>query len=206
MVFKKYVFKRPRVSKTFKEFDVVVKNRSALKRMVTSKKSLKKVFKKVFSYKGLKVAGITTIVGLGVHHVMDYIQSNSGCFLKGPADSVCKVRAFSCCQKEPVHGVPFCDTSPSFMDTACDGFDEDQEKSCCRLCDCQNFNCLPNQTMECQRPTVGEALTHFGQNVAKGVWSTLTTLFPWLSYLVMALAGFFFLWIASLTFKWYKSR
>ncbi|GIY64792.1 uncharacterized protein CEXT_420531 [Caerostris extrusa] len=78
----------------------------------------------------------------------------------------------------------------------CNGFDEDVEQTCCRMCDCQFTNCLPNQTMECRRPSVGEALSHFSQSLTSNVWSFLGALMPWIYWVGCVLTGLLALFLA----------
>lgn len=131
-------------------------------------------------------------MGYGIRSIVQYIESNLGCFLQDK-ESVCKVQSLSCCQKNSVEGVPFCDERLG-MTNVCNNFNEEVEKTCCRLCNCEYYNCLPNQTLECQRPTIGEALTYFTQNVSDTVLCLKST-FPCYIYMFYIFGGFIFIWI-----------
>lgn len=191
---KKLVLKRPAIARKFKQFKRTVKNVKHLENIVKSDGALRKMIKKVFSKRGIKVAGIATAVGVGAHYINDYIQSNSGCFVIS-GSSVCKVKNFSCCQPSKVDNVPFCLENPDYAKT-CDGFDEDEEKSCCRLCDCNNYNCLPHQTMECRRPTIGEALSFYAKEATSSLLGFVNFLFPWLYWMFGAFIACISIWLA----------
>lgn len=173
---RKYVVNPPRVPRRFKAFKKVSKSIGHLQSIIKNSKPLRKTMKAIFNKTTFKYAAVTTAVGVGAYYIDNYIQSNSGCFLKS-GSSTCKVKEFSCCQKDRVSNVPFCDESTKFVDT-CNGFSESKEKSCCRLCDCKNYGCLPHQRMECRRPTIDEALAYYGQNISDTFWDFFKSLFP----------------------------
>lgn len=194
MLKRKFNLSTKPISKRFSNFKVLTKSRKALKNLVASNEKLKGAIKTVFSKKGLKVVAAGTVVGAGVASIWNYIESNSGCFKKRSDGSVCKYNELSCCQKGKLDNVPFCDGMDK-MANVCNGFDEEDEKSCCRLCDCKHVHCLPGDTMKCQRPTVAEALNHFANQVGSTVWSGIGTVFPWISYVWYGLIVIFVLWI-----------
>lgn len=192
MILKKWVPRRAVVPKSLRKLKFVPKNSRSLKQMILKNETLQTVVKKVFSKSTLKKVAIGTVVGIGVQHIMSYIDSNSGCFLKGPR-SVCKVRGLSCCQKDPIDQVPFCN-EPAAFTHACDTFDEDVEKSCCRLCDCEHYGCLPGQSMECQRPTFAEAISHYAGDTVSDLLSGFQGVAPWLSYVLYGVGALIFVW------------
>lgn len=167
--------KRLKVPTRFKPFaKKVAKTAKGLNKMLHLDALLQKAFKSVFNKKIFKRAGIATAVGVGVHYVMKYVETNSGCFLKDSSTVHCKVQAFSCCQKQPIQDLPFCPEGSEVMGNPCgDNFDEEKENSCCKFCSCDYFDCKPGQKMECQRPSVGEALTHFAHETASGITSLI---------------------------------
>lgn len=195
---KKWVFKRPKIGKSFKGFRGTVKNVKHLRSFVSKNDSLRRVISKVFTKKGLVAVTAATVVGVGVSAINDYIQSNSGCFLKSE-NSVCKVKDLSCCQPDPVDELSFC--SQTVQGDPCLNFDEDKEKSCCKLCDCQFYNCLPGQEMECRRPTIGEALAHYAQGLTLGAWNWVAYLVPLLYWAAGITTALIVLWIAWKIYK-----
>lgn len=195
MLKRKFNFNAKPISKRFNNFKVLTKSQKALKKLVSSNEKLKGAIKTVFSKKGLKVAAAGALVGTGVASIWSYIESNSGCFKKKSDGSVCKYDELSCCQKGKLDNVPFCHGTKN-LTNVCKDFDEDDEKSCCRLCDCEYVDCLPGDTMKCQRPTVADALNHFASQVGSTVWSGIGTVFPWISHVLYGLAAVFVLWIA----------
>lgn len=190
-------FNPQHVSKHLKPFKHIVKSRHGLQSLVKGSKKLTKVIEKVFNKKTLMAAGVTSAVAIGVSHIWDYIESNSGCFLKRPDQTICKVQELSCCQPGKLDNVSFCDGFANSLVHTCNNYDVEKEPSCCRLCSCQHLNCLPNETAQCQRPSVADALTHFAGNVTSGITSGITSLFPWLPYVIYVLGAIFILWILS---------
>lgn len=191
-------FKRPKVNKRFKDFKFKAKSKAALQTLVAGSKKLENVLKKLFNKKTLMAAGVSTAVGLGISSIWDYIESNSGCFMKKNDRSICKVRELSCCQRGEMDNVPSCSGISPDYNNVCDNFDEEREDSCCKLCTCEAFRCDHDETMQCQRPTVAEALTHFAQTLGSGVWSSVEAIFPWISYFLYAIGVIFALWLWSL--------
>lgn len=178
----------------FKEFDFKVpKSKTAFTRVVEGNSKLSKVVNKIFSKKALIAVGAGTAIGYGIDSIWNYIESNSGCFKK-KGDAVCKVRELSCCQPGPVNNV--CPGFSKQYVNACDGYDEDVQGSCCKFCDCNTLQCGPDEEVQCQRPTVADALTHFTHTLGSNVWSVLTNLFPFLPYLLYAAVAVLFIWIA----------
>lgn len=162
---RKIPFKPKHVVKPSKHFKVFAKSKHGLKLIVEKSKKLKGVMNKIFSKKGLAVAAVGGAIGIGIDSVWNYIDSNTGCFKKNVDGSVCKYRELSCCHKTQSNEIPLCDGAQA-MKNICDDYDEDNEQqSCCKLCSCEFLNCLPTETMECQKPTVGDALNAFTQNV-----------------------------------------
>ncbi|GFS61845.1 uncharacterized protein TNCV_3651791 [Trichonephila clavipes] len=198
VAWKKWVVKRPPVTGKFKAFKSTVKNVKHLQAIVKKNKALQGVIKTIFSKKAVKVTALATVVGVGISYIDNYIQSNSGCFLHS-GSSVCKVKALSCCQPEAVDKVPFCPDQT--LENTCNGYNEDVEKTCCRLCDCQYYNCLPHQRMECQRPTIAEALSYYAQEMTSSVWSAFMFLIPWLTWVVGTGIALLVIWIAWNVYK-----
>lgn len=192
MLKRKFNFNTKPISKRFNNFKVLTKSQKALQKLVKSNKKLSGAIKTVFSKKGLKVVAAGAVIGTGVASIWNYIESNSGCFKKRPDGTVCKYNELSCCQKGKLDNISFCDGMEKLVNV-CKDFNEDDENSCCRLCDCKYVNCLPGETMKCQRPTVAEALNHFASQVGSTVWSGIGTIFPWISYVLYGLATIFVL-------------
>ena len=197
MLKRKFDFNPKPVSKRFKNFKIIPKSQNNLKTILKQNKNLKKAFDTVFSKKGFAVAATGTVIGTGIASILNYIESNSGCFKKKADGSVCKHREFSCCQKDKLDNIDYCEEIDK-LTNVCDNFNEDNEKSCCRLCDCKYGNCLPNETMQCQRPTVGDALNHFASQVGSTVWSGIGTIFPWLRYFIYGIVVVFVFWIINI--------
>ncbi|GFQ68169.1 uncharacterized protein TNCT_729901 [Trichonephila clavata] len=161
-----------KISKRFDQFNFSVPNVKRLELHVKQHSALKSALKQIFSKKAFVLATGSTLIGLGTHYVNEYIQENSGCFLYEKGRVHCKVKELSCCQPQPVHDVPFC--SLHLSSQLCTGFDEDAEKSCCRLCDCQHQRCWPGQELKCRRPTVAEALSYFSKDFGFGWFFKMT--------------------------------
>lgn len=202
MALKRWVPNRPVTYKRFEKFNKPLGRvtKRSIRKMFKLHKKLKPTVKRIFSRKTLKIVGITSVVGYGIYQIVDYINSNSGCFLKGP-NFTCKVKAYSCCQKEAVNGVEFCDEGVLENKNICEGYDINKEESCCRYCTCDVYDCSPHETMECQRPTVGEALTHFAETLSSSVISGVQTVFPWLTYGVYVFIGFLLMWFVSIAYR-----
>lgn len=190
-------FKPRKVNKRFRDFKFQTKSKAALQKLVAESKKLENVLKKLFNKKTVMTVGIGSAVGIGITSIWNYIESNSGCFMKRNDQSVCKVRELSCCQQDQLDNVPFCDGFELHYQNICDNFNEEQEGSCCKLCTCDAFHCDSDETMQCQRPTVADALTHFAQTVGSGVWSTIDTIFPWLSYVFYGIGIILIIWLCS---------
>lgn len=202
---RRFNFNPKPVSKHFEDLKFFARSKVALETLVKSHNKLKKVVKKIFSKKGLTIAATGTIVGVGVTSIWNYIESNSGCFKKRADGSICKVREFSCCEKSKLDNVNFCDGLEK-MANVCDNFDEEKEKSCCRLCECEHADCLPNETMQCQRPTVADALNHFASQVGSTVWSGIGAVFPWISYVIYGIIAIVSFWILNTIRVWIKNK
>lgn len=192
-VLKKWILAPAKLPFKYKPFSKTVKSVSHLEAVAKKNKALKYAIKTIFNKGTVTVALGGTAIGVGISKINNYIQSNSGCFIK-TADSVCKVNALSCCQPDSVDNLPHCNLQPKQLDP-CRGFDEDKEQTCCRFCDCQVQNCLPNETMECRRPTIAEALTHFAGTLTSSFWRFLTNLFPSISWILGIVGGLLALWI-----------
>jgi hypothetical protein len=202
----KWVRRRPKDLGKFKKFRSVTRTGDKLQTLVAGHSKLKKAFQKVFKKKvlGTIVAGGAAIYG--ITEVVDYINSNSGCFLKGPGDQICKFKELSCCQQDPIENVGFCSAQPfrppELLKDACKGFDEEVKNSCCpETCSCEFYDCAYGQTMECQRPTVGEALSHFAGGVFSTLWSGIKEVFPWIRYVLYVVCGLFLLWMTTFVRK-----
>lgn len=202
VVWKKFVKHLRPVSKgshKFNRFTKTVKNVKHLDAMVKKNKALKSIIHTVFNKNTVKLTVGATAVGVGISYINEYIQSNSGCFLKS-YDSLCKVQALSCCQPDAVDSVPFCTLKPLAHDP-CVGFDEDKEKSCCKLCDCQYNDCLPHQSMECRRPTIGDALGYYARELTSSFWNMLEHIFPWMLWILGVCGAFLMAWIGIVIYK-----
>lgn len=190
--------KKLNIPPRFKKFsNKIAKTTNGLKNMLHADTLLKKAFHSVFNKKLFKRAAGATVVGVGIHYVMKYINTNSGCFLKDSSNVHCKVKNFSCCQKEAIDELPFCPEGPNTFDPCGTDFDEDKEQSCCKLCSCDHYDCKPGQKLECQRPSVGEALTHFAHEAVTG----FARLIPGLDSFFYAVVGLFVLLIALKLFR-----
>lgn len=196
-LFTKFV---PSSKTAYKQFDAVpVKRLSSLKRNNAFKKTAKTLFGKHKKFWGVTlVAGATT--AYAVTWVENYIASNSGCFLLSD-DGACKVRELSCCQPDPVDNLSFCQL-PIPQPEPCQHFNEDTEKSCCRFCDCKVQPCLPGQTLECRRPTVGQALSYLSENVTSTLlnwtsplWKTILSYVLWIAGIGSVFLGGWMLWV-----------
>lgn len=183
--FKKYYVNPPHVPRKFKAFKKAARNIGHLKKIIRTNQTLRKVVKGIFSKTSLKITAVGGVVGTGAYYLNKYIQSNSGCFMKS-GSSICKVKELSCCQKDKLANVPFC--PKMFPEHTCNDFDENKENSCCRLCDCQSYRCLPHQSMECRRPTVDEALAYYAERAADAFWNIIKSLFPYLYWFLGILA------------------
>lgn len=188
--------RRQKIHKKFESFKMKPKSKAEVNILVGKKSDFKKVVQHLFSKKTLAVAGVGGAVGFGVTSIWNYIESNSGCFKKNSDGSVCKVRELSCCQPKQLEDIPYCDGWNHYQNL-CNQFDEEQEGSCCKLCTCKDVLCNENEEMQCQRPTVAEALSHFAENLSSGVWSGVTTLFPWVSYIVYGIGIMLGIWLLS---------
>lgn len=204
--FRKWVSKKPKILNQYKKFNRAAKSIASLTSTVTKNKKLKKAIDTLFTKKNFKIAGITTVTAIGVHHIMGYVKANSGCFLKGSNSKVCKVKELSCCQKDKVDNVPFCDNMQGINDNICDGFEEDKTDSCCRLCDCSTLKCDWGQTAECKKPDIAEALSYFAQSFFSKIWSGVTDIFPVLKYVVYILSGLFIYWISMFVYKRFRKQ
>ncbi|GFY67225.1 uncharacterized protein TNIN_228241 [Trichonephila inaurata madagascariensis] len=198
VAWKKWVVKRPPLTLKFKVFKSTAKNAKYLQAIVKKNKALQGVLKTIFSKKAVIVTALAKVVGVGISYIDNYIQSNSGCFLYS-GSTVCKVKALSCCQPEAVDKVPFCHDQT--LENICNGYNEDVEKTCYRLCHRQYYNCLPHQRMECQRPTIVEALSYYAQEITYSVWSAFLLLVPWLTWVVETGITLLVIWISWNIYK-----
>lgn len=200
MKLKKFVKLKPRVSRKFDSFNIKVKGKPGLKILVNQDSKLKTAVRGVFSKRGAATLAAGTAVGFGINELHNYIQSNSGCFLRKRDGEVCKVKSLSCCQPSSVRSLSFCESEPPELVDACNGFDEDKEGSCCRLCNCEHYGCLPGQKMECRRPTVAEALSHFAQGLTTSLLGWLWIPLLWLG--CIAAAVILVLWLVRDKTRW----
>lgn len=203
MVAVKWLRVKPKVDPKFKAFKMTSKGVDDLTLVVKKNKSLGKSIKSVFKYtrNAAVLATTSTLVGIGIYEINKYIKTNSGCFLIS-SKSTCKVKELSCCQPTPVAGLHTC--PQKLPDKTCHLFDEGREGSCCRLCDCANYGCAGDQTMECRRPSVGDALSFFASNVSSSMWNAILTAIPGLYWIVICLMAVVGTWL-GLTF-WSKAR
>lgn len=214
---KKFNFKRlGRANKKFKDFNVNPRSQSHLDAIVTSKPKLQRTLNAIFSKKVATTvavgAGVTTGAVIGSKMVWNYIEANSGCFRKRDNGKVCKVRELSCCQQDKLDNVNFCQKLDLFQN-ACDNYDEEQEKSCCRMCNCEDAGCEEGETLICQRPTVSDALVHYTENIGSGLlstvtglWSAITNIFTWMPYVVYAVVAILVLWLISLIYGYLPKK
>lgn len=200
------------IPKRLKPFNVVMKSKNALKSFFKNQKALTKIADKIFTKKGLIRAGTLatagTALGLVVDNVWSFIHTNSGCFKEKTDGTLCKVKELSCCQPLAVGGVEVCDEVLGMVNV-CDGYDESTEGSCCKNCDCDFYDCLPNETMKCQRPTVAEAVKHFASEVGMNLWSGLEWIFPWLAwlpYIAYAIVTVFIIYIVGFASYWFYRK
>ncbi|GFY37575.1 uncharacterized protein TNIN_6861 [Trichonephila inaurata madagascariensis] len=150
---KKWVVKRPHVTGKFKAFRSTAKNAKHLQAIAKKNEVLQGVIKTIFSKKAVKLTALATVVGVSISYIDNYIQSNSGCFLRS-GSSVCKVKALSCWQPGVVDKVPFC--PDQILENTCNGYNEDVEKTCCRILvsrtlvdvGCGNWNSVASR-MDC---------------------------------------------------------
>jgi len=202
--FKKLFSKLIPTSKTaFRKFDnVPVKN---LPKMKKDKNFMNAVTNALKNHK--KAIGVTVVAtattAAAVTWIENYITSNSGCFLMSD-DSVCKMKNLSCCQPDPVENLSFCNFSV-INPNVCQGYVDDSSKSCCLQCNCIDQACLPGQTMECRRPTVGQALSHLSDNVMSTVWDWTSpiwnAIYSWFLWIIGIIGIIFVGWIAWVLFK-----
>lgn len=181
--------KVPRVSKKFKHFDFSIKNPKSKSVLPKSKSTATKAIDTLTSKKALAAMAGAAIVTGGSIYVNNYIDENSGCFLYENGEPHCKIKELSCCQPNPIDTLPFCNLNVDAK--ICDGFDEEDEGSCCKLCDCAYHDCLPNQSMKCRRPTYAEALTYLSDSVTENLlgfklFGNLKYILPCLGILVAA--------------------
>lgn len=194
---KRYTFhRRQKVHKKYETFKTRVKSENDINVLVQRRKDFKNIIQHLFNKKTFAVAGVSSAVGIGVASIWNYIESNSGCFKRNADGSVCKVHELSCCQPGKLDNIPYCDGLKQYSNL-CDNFDEEKEDSCCKLCSCKDVGCSENEVMQCQRPTVADALTHFAENLSSGVWSGIQTFFPWVSYVVYGIGIILTVWILS---------
>lgn len=153
----------------FDDLNVNVKDKVQLEAALRKSSKVKRVLKAATNKKiliGGAVAGGT--IAYLTQKSMDYIQKNTGCFLH-TSDAWCKVEHLSCCNPGLFEGVEFCTNLTAPDSSACDGYDEAKEESCCRQCDCESQKCGPEEYLECRRPTVNEALTKVLNNLGPGL-------------------------------------
>lgn len=204
-VWKKWALKPVKTSRSFQRFATTAKSLNHLEAIVKKNKALKRAIGSLFNKTTAKLAVGATAVGIGVSYINEYIQSNSGCFIKSN-DSVCKVKELSCCQPDKVENVPFCSLSPLPLPDPCQGFNEDTENTCCRYCNCNVNHCLPHQTMECRRPTIAEALSHYAQRWTTSFWQAITDMFPWLIWILSILGVVIAMWLGRKIYKMVRNE
>lgn len=192
-----------KIHRKFQSIKLNPKSKKHLDELLQKRSNVKKLIGNVFSKKGLAVAGVGTAVGVGVSSIWNYIESNSGCFMKKQNGSVCKVQELSCCQKATLDNVANCAGMEHYQNV-CEHYDEDQEQSCCKLCSCDHVGCYDQEEVRCQKPTVADALTHFAESVQSGVWSAVESVFPWASYVLYAALTLLALWLLNLALPFIK--
>lgn len=197
----KRYFKLEDVDPKFSTHKIVVKSLDDLNTTVAKNTKLKTVIDGVFNKKVATAGAVGAVAGGSAYGIWSFIKSNSGCFKKTGNEIKCKVKELSCCQKESVRDLPNCE-GLDHLANVCENFDEDKENSCCRLCNCSTTNCEGDEEMVCQRPTIGDALTHFSKQVGSGLWSAIETIFPWASYVLYAFLSILALWLLSLAGPW----
>ena len=163
---------------------------------IKSNKKLSKAIEVIFNKKTFIIAAGATVISTGIHYIWDYIETNSGCFKKQFDGSICKIKELSCCQKKDVQDVPNC-SGLILPSEPCKNYKE-EDTSCCDRCQCGGeITCAPGEEVECQRPTVAEALSYFSREVSSSLWSSVTTLFPWATKVAYGLAIILIIWILS---------
>lgn len=172
------------------------KSKTKLSTLIKTNKKLRKAVEIIFNKKTFLAAAGSTAISAGIYYIWDYIETNSGCFKKNFDGSMCKIKELSCCQKKDVVGIPNCNglILPS---EPCKNYKEDNA-SCCDRCQCgSEITCGLGEEVECQRPTVAEALSYFSQEVSSSVWSGITTFFPWAPKVMYGILIILTIWILS---------
>ena len=164
----------------------------------------KKNFKKLLTKKNVMYGGGLSAVGATAHYVTQYIRNNSGCFLyDSNGKRSCKVRSLSCCsQKNTPEAVQFCDDYPklflnddNFLKTSpCDG--NEKSENCCKYCDCIYHECDKGEKMECENPTVNDAISHLVGKVGSDIFDAALTVFPFLKGIGIFVLLVIFLFVA----------
>lgn len=196
--------KRLKLKPKFKSFDVKVKGPNKLKKvqnLIQNNKSLQKMTRSVFKHKKFlaKVVAVGSVTAYGAVAISNYIHDHSGCF-KQSGDTVCKVEALSCCQKELAKGLSSCGGPlPPPLMHACDTYDDEREDLCCRMCSCEHVGCSAGEQVVCKRPTVAEALNHFSSELSSNVLDILKQFVP--TAVWWMLAGLALLFVAMFVSK-----
>ncbi|GFQ84519.1 uncharacterized protein TNCT_311261 [Trichonephila clavata] len=137
-----------------------------------------------------------------VKHLQALVKKNKalqGVVSLHSGSSVCKVKSLSCCQPEAVDKVPYCPDQQT-LGNPCNGYNEDVEKTCCRLCDCQYNNCLPHQKWNANDDDCRSLVILCSRNDFS-VWSGFMFLVPWLMWVVGTGIALLVVWIAWNVYK-----
>lgn len=184
----RFFTKTIQVASKFSGFKFVARGSKNVLKLAKRHKVLNKALKTIFNKKTALVAGVSGAVAIGAQYVNQYIHDNSGCFLYDRGVLQCKMKDLSCCQTGETD-VAFCDPFPTVHASICDGYDTERETSCCRLCDCQHYDCSPSQELKCRNPTVGEALSFFAKSGTKSLLSTVFDSIPYLKPILFGIVG-----------------
>lgn len=155
---KKVSLPKTRVLREFETFNITPRSKSRLKFIIEKNSKLKSAINAVFNKKVFIAGGVVTALALGTQSINNYIYENSGCFLYENNNVLCKIKELSCwSENDPLQiEIPFCKELNNIPTNACEGVDD-----FCASCDCDTVGCEENQTVECRKATVGEALSHF---------------------------------------------
>lgn len=199
----------PKSKSKFKHLDnVPVKSLRQKSHLANFKKALQNAVKR-----HKKAIGITVVTAASttaaIAWVNNYITTNSGCFLLNASDdTVCKVQDLSCCQPNPVEGLSFCKNFTIKNSRACDNYVDTTMNDCCLECNCQQQSCLPHQTLECRRPTVGQALSYISENVASTLFDLTSpiwnAIYSWLVWILGGVGILLAIWLVWILFKKFK--
>lgn len=185
-------FDKYKYLKKVTELDTLAKKDSFLK------KALDTITLKRAVFGTIAIAGVS----YGAAVVQNYKHENTGCFLY-TGNSVCKVKELSCCNKKSSSEIAFCNPNqlnPHFPIDACNNYDEENEP-CCRQCDCQYYNCKPNQKLICKKTSYSDALAHLTRIASKGILNSVYDILNSSGFIQAFIIGFVIIIVAILFFK-----